>query len=234
MSGGRQPGGSGWIWPTVFGFVAGLTVAAIVPAHLPQWLPPTSAGGSESRAVADDAAEPAPTELPRLTSASPTVRDTTARFAPPVDAGLEAGSLLVPVAGVEREWLVGSFDDERGEGRRHEAIDIPAARGTPVVAVDDGRIARLFTSEAGGLTVYQFDAAERFVYYYAHLDGYAPGLAEGEVVRRGQELGYVGTTGNAPPGVPHLHFAIMRLTAEKRWWDGTAIDPYPLLRRAPS
>jgi murein DD-endopeptidase MepM/ murein hydrolase activator NlpD len=101
-----------------------------------------------------------------------------------------------------------------------------------VIAVEAGRIARLFTSAAGGLTIYQFDPAEDYVYYYAHLEAYAAGLSEGDPVRAGQVVGYVGTTGNAPADVPHLHFAIMRLTADRRWWEGTPIDPYPLLRDA--
>ena len=115
-------------------------------------------------------------------------------------------------------------------GRRHEAIDILAPRGTPVKAVEDGRIARLFFSKAGGTTIYQFDPTERFCYYYAHLDRYADGLRENDQVRRGQVIGYVGTTGNAPKNTPHLHFAVFRLNAEKRWWEGTPIDPYDLLR----
>ena len=109
-------------------------------------------------------------------------------------------------------------------------MDILAPRGTPVVAAVGGRIAKLFTSAAGGLTIYQFDEAEQFCYYYAHLDSYAPDLNEGQIVQRGQVIGYVGTTGNAPPDTPHLHFAIYRLGAEKRWWDGTPIDPIDVLR----
>lgn len=151
-----------------------------------------------------------------------------AMSSPPVD--LARRRLRIPVQGVEPEALVPSFDDPRGGGRRHEAIDILAPRGTPVLAVESGRIARLFVSAAGGLTVYQFDADEAYVYYYAHLARYATGLADGDEVVAGQVLGYVGTTGNAPADVPHLHFAIMRLTPARRWWDGTAVDPYPLLR----
>ena len=137
--------------------------------------------------------------------------------------------LLLPVAGVEAASLHQSFDEARGTGRRHEAIDILAPRGTAVYAAADGRVAKLFTSAAGGLTIYQFDPAEEYALYYAHLDAYAPELTEGQVLARGQTIGYVGTTGNAPPGTPHLHFAIFRLGPEKRWWDGVAIDPYPLL-----
>ena len=94
----------------------------------------------------------------------------------------------------------------------------------------EGRIVKLFTSAAGGLTVYQFDPSETYCYYYAHLDSYAAGLVEGQTVRRGDVIGTVGTTGNAPPGTPHLHFAIFRLGPEKQWWEGEPIDPFPLLR----
>ena len=140
-----------------------------------------------------------------------------------------AGALMMPVVGFAVEALRPDFDDPRSGGRKHEAIDIRAPRGTPVVAVADGTIRKLFTSKAGGLTIYHFDAAEETCYYYAHLDRYADGLSEGMRVRRGDVIGFVGTTGNAPPGTPHLHFAVHRLTPTKEWWKGTAIDPYPLL-----
>lgn len=139
--------------------------------------------------------------------------------------------LEVPVEGVERTALVQSFDQARSVNRRHQAIDILAPRNTPVVAVEDGTIARLFKSVAGGLTIYQYDPSSRFVYYYAHLERYASGLREGDPVRRGQVIGYVGTSGNAPPNTPHLHFAIFQLTGEKRWWEGTPLDPYSILRK---
>lgn len=139
--------------------------------------------------------------------------------------------VAVPVAGIDASTLRSSYDEARGGGsRRHEAMDILAPRGTPVVAAVEGRIAKLFTSAAGGLTVYQFDPEERFCYYYAHLDSYAPDLKEGENVRRGQVIGTVGTTGNAPPDTPHLHFAIFRLGPEKKWWDGDPLDPFLVLR----
>ncbi len=144
--------------------------------------------------------------------------------------GADAGP-LVPVAGVEASSLRSTFDEVRGGGtRRHEAMDILAPRGTPVIAAVTGRIAKLFTSAAGGLTIYQFDSEERFCYYYAHLDAYAPDLNEGQTVQRGQILGYVGTTGNAPPDTPHLHFAIFRLGAEKNWWEGEPVDPFGIVR----
>ena len=138
-------------------------------------------------------------------------------------------TLAMPVDGVDRSELRDAFADARGE-RTHEAIDILAPRRTPVLAVDNGRIAKLFSSKAGGLTIYLFDPSETLSYYYAHLDGYAPGLKEGQRVNKGDVIGYVGTTGNAPPDTPHLHFAVSRLTPERQWWKGEAINPYPLLR----
>lgn len=139
--------------------------------------------------------------------------------------------LRVPVAGIAARDLRDSFDDRRGAGR-HEALDIPAPRGTPVLAVDDGRIAKLFRSVPGGLTIYQFDPEARFAYYYAHLDRYAEPLREGATVKAGDVIGYVGTTGNAPSDAPHLHFAIFRLGPERAWWRGTALNPFPILRDA--
>jgi len=147
----------------------------------------------------------------------------------PPEAELEDRDLALPVEGLTRDRLVRSFDDARG-ARRHQAIDILAPVGTPVKAVEDGRIARLFNSKAGGITIYQFDPTERYCYYYAHLQRYADGIRENDTVRKGQVIGYVGVSGNAPKNTPHLHFAIFRLTAEKRWWEGTPIDPYDVLR----
>lgn len=143
---------------------------------------------------------------------------------------LEERDLIVPVQGVERSSLVSNYDDDRGSGRKHEALDILAPRGTPVVAIEGGRIVKLFNSARGGLSVYQFDPSEQFCYYYAHLDGYAPGLEEGQVVEQGQTLGFVGTTGNAPKNTPHLHFGISKLGEDKKWWDGTPLDPVDVLR----
>lgn len=143
---------------------------------------------------------------------------------------LAARNLAVPVSGVSPDKLVRSYHDARSGGREHEALDILAPRNTPVVAVEDGTIARLFFSKAGGITVYQFDPSREYSYYYAHLERYADGLKEGDTVHRGQVIGYVGTSGNAPKDTPHLHFAIFRLTPDKHWWEGTPIDPYDILR----
>lgn len=147
----------------------------------------------------------------------------------PVD-DLRARNLEMPVLGSSREALRNTFDDARGGSRKHEAIDILAPRGTPVVAVEDGTIAKLFLSDAGGITAYLFDPTTRYVYYYAHLDRYAAGLAEAARVTRGQVLGYVGVSGNAPKNTPHLHFAIFKLTESRKWWQGTAIDPFTVLK----
>jgi murein DD-endopeptidase MepM/ murein hydrolase activator NlpD len=142
-------------------------------------------------------------------------------------ARLKTRGLLIPVRGVDASQIRDNFSEMRG-GRVHEAIDILAPRGTPVVAVDDGVVEKLFTSAQGGLTVYQFDADRAYCYYYAHLDRYADGLKERMAVKKGDVIGYVGTTGNAPPGTPHLHFTVFKLGPEKQWWKGTAVNPFPL------
>ncbi|HUP41085.1 MAG TPA: M23 family metallopeptidase [Vicinamibacterales bacterium] len=162
----------------------------------------------------------------------PTISANTAVHGSDLEA-LRGRSLLVPVRGLASDDLVESFTDARGSSRRHEAIDILAPRGTEVLAVEDGKIAKIFTSDAGGLTLYQFDPSQTFVYYYAHLDSYAPGLKEGMMLRKGDVVGTVGTTGNAPKNTPHLHFAIAKLDPDKRWWGGTALDPF-LVWRGPS
>jgi len=143
---------------------------------------------------------------------------------------LNARRLEVPVEGVRRDQLIRQFSDRRGQDREHEALDILAPRNTPVKAVEAGRVVKLFLSKAGGITVYQFDPSERYCYYYAHLERYADGLKEGDRLARGQVLGYVGTTGNAPKDTPHLHFAVFRLDDQKHWWEGTPLDPYDILR----
>lgn len=133
-----------------------------------------------------------------------------------------------PIVGLSTGDLHDTFDQTRGQGR-HEAIDIMEPRGTPVHAVVDGSIAKLFLSKPGGNTIYLFDQAGEFCYYYAHLDRYAPNLREGMHVSRGEVIAFVGSTGNASPSAPHLHFTILKLDPEKRWWKGTPINPYPAL-----
>lgn len=134
--------------------------------------------------------------------------------------------LRIPVVGVKTSELVDTFTQARDAGRVHDAIDIMAARGTPVVAANDGHVVKLFTSKPGGLTVYQFDPHDQVIYYYAHLDSYAPGLAEGQILHRGDPIGFVGSTGNASADAPHLHFEIQILGPEKQWWHATSINPY--------
>ncbi|MHB1225315.1 MAG: M23 family metallopeptidase [Gemmatimonadaceae bacterium] len=142
---------------------------------------------------------------------------------------LRARELMVPVAGVAPGRLSDSFTAARDGGERtHNALDIMAPRGTPALAADDGRVFRVGRNRLGGLTVYLLDAAERFIYYYAHLDGYRDGLRDGMPVARGDVLGYVGTTGNAPANTPHLHFQAMRYRPD-RYWEGQPVNPKPYL-----
>jgi murein DD-endopeptidase MepM/ murein hydrolase activator NlpD len=156
------------------------------------------------------------------TSATPAAPELTAD-------GTMPARLMVPVEGIAYSALTDTFDQPRGQERHHEALDIMAPKGTPVRATGDGKVVKLFDSKAGGLTLYQFDPAEKHAYYYAHLDRYAEGVKEGMAVKRGDLLGYVGVTGNADPNAPHLHFAVVALTPEKQWWKGTPVNPYPLL-----
>ena len=163
---------------------------------------------------------PTPAESAQADAPLPSAEPTTA-------AGLPR--LLLPVEGVQPADLRNSFTDGR-PGHRHEAIDIMAPRGRKVFAVDDGTLVKLFTSVPGGLTIYQFDRTRTFAYYYAHLDRYADGVREGVPVRRGDLIGYVGSSGNAAPDAPHLHFAVFRLGPKKEWWKGEPIDPFDALR----
>lgn len=150
--------------------------------------------------------------------------------APPTAPAAKLPALQLPVQGVLARDLRDTFADGRDNNQRgHEAIDIHAPRGTPVLAVDDGPIAKLFLSKPGGITIYQFDATGQLAYYYAHLDAYAAGLKEGQYIRRGSVIGYVGASGNANPDAPHLHFAIFQLGPEKQWWKGEPINPFESL-----
>jgi murein DD-endopeptidase MepM/ murein hydrolase activator NlpD len=137
--------------------------------------------------------------------------------------------LIIPVAGVRPEQLRDTYSEARSEGRTHNAIDIMAAHGVAVLAAADGTIQRLFYSERGGNTIYQLSPDNRWVFYYAHLDSYAPGIAAGKPVKQGEVIAYVGDTGNAGAGNYHLHFAIWAVTDPKRIWDGETINPYPYL-----
>ena len=202
------------------------TVASVARQDVPATSPstatmPSSTGtlppGAMAPASGPDVASPiapppvSPTPLPAATTATPLPR------------------LAMPLSGLTASQLRDTFNETRGGERAHEALDILAPAGTPVLAVADGHIEKLFTSVRGGLTIYQFEPSGRYAYYYAHLRGYAPKLAEGQQVKRGQVIGYVGSTGNADPAAPHLHFAVFELGPERQWWKGTAINPYPLL-----
>lgn len=149
--------------------------------------------------------------------------------APTVPPAPGLAGLIVPVQGVIAAQLSDTYSDTRSQGRTHEAIDILAPRGTAVLAVADGAVEKLFDSKQGGLTIYQFEQSGKFAYYYAHLDRYAAGLTEGKALRQGEVIGYVGSTGNADPQAPHLHFSVFVLGPERRWWQGAAVNPYPLL-----
>jgi murein DD-endopeptidase MepM/ murein hydrolase activator NlpD len=140
------------------------------------------------------------------------------------------GRVRVPIDGEDIESFKNGFAERRGGDRPHEAVDMLAPRNTPVHAVENGTIAKLFTSKAGGLTIYQYDPTGRLCYYYAHLERYADGLKDGQAVSQGETIGYVGTTGNAPANTPHLHFAVFELNADKHWWQGKPLDPYRLFK----
>ncbi|MBB3855145.1 murein DD-endopeptidase MepM/ murein hydrolase activator NlpD [Xanthomonas arboricola] len=186
-------------------------------------------------AMAAPSAAPAVAD-PAIAASSPSTEMMPAANAPAApasaaspEAASSGGGLLIPVQGIGSGQLQDTFTDARSEGRVHDAIDILAPTGTPVIAVADGTVEKLFNSERGGLTVYQFDPNGTYCYYYAHLERYADGLAEKQAIKRGQVIGYVGSTGNADPAAPHLHFEIHRLGPEKQWWKGEVLNPYPIL-----
>ena len=198
-------------------------VAAITPASHPASAPaPADAMPIASAAIAPPVPEPEPTTTP--------IHPESGTDANPASSGLPTPpALLIPVEGIDANQLADTFGDARAAGKAHDAIDIMASRGTRVLAAADGKVVKLFTSVRGGLTVYEFDPTETFAYYYAHLDSYAPGLAEGQSLKRGDPVGFVGSSGDASAAAPHLHFAIFVLGPEKHWWQGTAINPYPIL-----
>src|SRR3989449_8452132 len=179
----------------------------------------SSKRSSENNSASSPAFASPAASIPSATNqASPTIND-----APP--------SLIVPVAGVRPDQLRDTFSEARAEGRVHDAIDIPAPLGTPVVAAADGTIIKLFHSDRGGTTIYQLSTDSRLIFYYAHLDRYAEGLAEGHLARQGETLAYVGDTGNAGAGNYHLHFSIALVSDPKQYWHGVNINPYPLLKK---
>jgi murein DD-endopeptidase MepM/ murein hydrolase activator NlpD len=224
----------GRVIPALFAcFYAGVAVG--------WWIHASIGGDAEPAAVAAatsgeevEAVKTVPAGAPRAAAVAPTAAAPTAETigADPI-AILRRHDLRLPIDDddVDVDDWKGHFAQRRGGGSRgHEAVDILAPRHTPVAAVEDGTIAKLFQSKAGGLTIYQFDPTEQFCYYYAHLQRYAPGLRDGKRISKGEVIGYVGTTGNASPNTPHLHFAIFQLTDAKRWWEGRPVDPYLVFR----
>ncbi len=186
--------------------------------------------GPPSEPVITTAAPPSPLEGRPLATIGAVDADTVPDGA--IDI-LRRRHLRMPIDGVAFESLKGEFSQRRtgSGGHVHEAVDMLAPRNTPIHAVEAGTIAKLFDSKAGGHTIYQFDPSEQFTYYYAHLDHYADGLHQGQKVSAGDVIGYVGTSGNAPPNTPHLHFTIFELGSDKRWWEGRPVDPYLVFRR---
>jgi len=200
------------IWPLV-AIVVAFFCGVAVDAWLRSYGPPIPASVRAAKET------PATDKAPVVSSVSRSVTRTTGT--------ISHSDLRVPIDGADVASWIGEFNQRRDGGSRgHEAVDILSPRNTPVHAVATGTIAKIFESKAGGHTVYQFDADGRLCYYYAHLERYADGLHEGESVKQGDVIGYVGTSGNAPPNTPHLHFAVYQLDAEKRWWKGTPLDPY--------
>jgi murein DD-endopeptidase MepM/ murein hydrolase activator NlpD len=219
---------------TLLVFIAGLLLGANLvyfAMHRGGSRASVPTGSTPAANVRPADANPTPPVAAISTAGAPSAPRSTAPPALPPAIG--PTGLLLPVAGVDAGQLVDTYADARSEGRVHDAIDIMAPRGTPVLAASDGTVAKLFASERGGLTIYEFDPTSTWVYYYAHLDRYADGLAEGRALRRGDVIGYVGSTGNASADAPHLHFEASRLGPEKQWWQATPVDPYPLLGGKP-
>lgn len=234
----------------IAGFAAGgllvILVVAMMPGPRPEdadFARPRGAREIAPAAVPLEARRPTRAELPEpINGRIGTPRGPSVPI-PPFRSSIDSDSLAalvailrdrdleLPVAEIDRDDLRDDYGDPRPGGRTHEALDIPAPRGTPVVAVEDGTIASLDPSQGGGgIVVYQYDPSGEFAYYYAHLEGYADGLKEGQAIERGEILGYVGTSGNAPPDVPHLHFAIYKTVAGYTWWRGIPVNPFSVLR----
>jgi murein DD-endopeptidase MepM/ murein hydrolase activator NlpD len=187
--------------------------------------PPATPAASAATSLAQTPGAPNGAETPLLANSQAASKDA-------ILAGSFVGTLklTIPVVGVRPDQLADTFTEARSEGRVHDAIDIPAPPGTPVAAAADGEIIKLFQSERGGTTVYQLSPDKKLVFYYAHLQRYADGLVVGKFAKQGEVIGYVGDSGNAGVGNFHLHFSIAIIADPKRYWEGTNINPYPLLR----
>ena len=232
-------------WLTVL--AAGAVLALCTGLLIGLWFKPaatTQPVAVSPPAAAPVASQPAPVvsvadAVSAPSPASPALAPNTSQPVIPADPSdpsnlsqLRGRNLTLPVTGISAAQLNDTYTQARAAGAPHEALDIMAPNGTPVLAIEDGRVAKLFLSKPGGITLYQFDPDGMYAYYYAHLDRYADGIAEGVSVRKGQVIAYVGSTGNALPDAPHLHFAIFRLGPERQWWRGTPINPFLIWRDA--
>jgi len=197
------------------------SVAQIEPIPTDPLVANPPSAPSEFPLAVESTPTPEPTSIAELQTSSQTAQE----------SFVGTLKLIIPVAGVRPDQLIDTFDDARSEGRVHDAIDIPAPAGTPVLAAADGAIIKLFQSERGGTTIYQLSTDKKLVFYYAHLQGYAENLTPGMYVHQGQVIAYVGDTGNAGAGNYHLHFSIAVVSDPNRYWEGTNINPYPLLHR---
>ena len=212
-----------WLWVLIF--CVSLLVTGIWRVWV--WLQPQTALPTQVQPLVT----PAPTALAPVTIA-PNKAAEEPSTQPVTKAELPAGlKLMIPVEGIKPEQLRDTFNDARAAGRTHNAIDIMAARGALVLAAADGEVVRFFNSEAGGITLYQLNQERNVVFYYAHLERYADGLLVGQQVKQGEVIAYVGDTGNAGAENYHLHFAVWLIDDPKRFWDGTNINPYELLKR---
>ena len=213
--------------PAPANFNAPVSVVAPSPVETPSTPEPTASASTSPDPIMPS---PSPTESVAAGTPPPPAIATPAPVAAPANDSVK---LLIPVAGIRADQLIDTFTAARSEGRVHDAIDIPAAKDTAVLAAADGTIVKLFQSKLGGTTVYQLDPDNKTIYYYAHLDKYADGLTEGHLAHRGETIAYVGDTGNAGPGNYHLHFSISIVSDPKRYWEGTNINPYLLLTGRP-
>ena len=194
--------------------------------------PDSSASVSTSPSPAADANPPVPSPASGASPDAPMPESSVINPSTPSQIpGTAPNNLIIPVAGVRPDQLRDTYSESRSEGRVHDAIDIPAPLGTPVLAAADGTIVKLFQSERGGTTIYQLSTDNKLVYYYAHLDRYAEGLAAGHFAKQGETIAYVGDSGNAGAGNYHLHFSIAVISDPKHYWQGVNINPYPLLKR---
>lgn len=215
--------------------IAGFLLVALLPSAGVQWWR-SSADPQVSAQSTQEAVEagrvPAPPAAPQARAARPPQPTPPSVEADsPAQELLDARPLVVPVQGIAPAQLRDTFHEKRGSSRIHKALDIMAPWGTPVLAADDGRVTKISSNRGGGLSLYLVDTSGTLVYYYAHLAGYADELREGQVVKRGDVIAYVGATGNAPDHAPHLHFAVQVVTTKGRWWGGEALNPYEALTR---